>query len=112
MAYINRPEGRLCSWGIPLAECYGVRLPADYTGPVPAQMLLTDVPQGDYIVFEHGPFDFATQNAAVEAKIEAAMKRFDYAAHGCTLDTATDRIFYFHHDQERFWKYIRPIRKL
>lgn len=36
MAWINEPTGRICSWGIPLAEAYGVRLPADYAGPVPA----------------------------------------------------------------------------
>ena len=33
-----------------------------------------DVPEGEYIVFEHGPFDFETENASVEAKIEQAMK--------------------------------------
>ncbi len=30
MAYINDPDGRLCDWGIPRTECYGVRLPFDY----------------------------------------------------------------------------------
>lgn len=111
MAYINDPAGRICSWGIPLAECYGVRLPADYTGDVPPQMLLIDVPEGEYIVFEHGPFDLETENQSVEEKIEAAMKAFDYAAAGCCLDTTPGRIFYFYHDPERFWKYVRPIRK-
>ena len=43
MAYINEPTGRICSWGIPLAESYGVRLPADYHGEVPEQMQITDV---------------------------------------------------------------------
>ena len=27
------------------------------SGEVPPQMLLSDIPEGDYIVFEHGPFD-------------------------------------------------------
>ena len=58
MAFINAPTGRICSWGIPLAESYGVRLPADYAGEVPPQMQLMDVPEGEYLVFEHGPFDF------------------------------------------------------
>lgn len=111
MAYINDPAGRICSWGIPLAECYGVRLPVDYTGDVPPQMLLIDVPEGEYIVFEHGPFDLEKENQSVEEQIEAAMKAFDYAAAGCRLDTTPGRIFYFYHDPERFWKYIRPIRK-
>ena len=111
MAFINEPEGRLCSWGIPLAEAYGARLPADYAGEIPAQMQLMDVPGGEYIVFEHGPFDFETENAAVEAKIEQAMKDFDYAAAGYQLDMAQGRVFYFYHDCTRYWKYVRPVKK-
>jgi len=112
MAFINEPEGRLCSWGIPLAEAYGVRLPVDFTGEIPSQMQLMDVPEGEYIVFEHGPFDFQTENAAVEAKMEQAMKEFDYAASGCQLDTAQGRVFYFYHDCTRYWKYVRPVKKI
>ncbi len=111
MAYINEPDGRICSWGIPLAECYGVRLPADYAGEVPPQMLLIDVPEGEYIVFEHGPFDFASENSTVEAKIEKAMAEYDYASTGYCLDTAPGRVFYFYHDCSRFWKYVRPVKK-
>ena len=112
MAYINEPTGRICSWGIPLAESYGVRLPLDYAGPVPAQMQLMDVPEGEYIVFEHGPFDFERENGDVERKIEAAMRAFDYEKSGYRLDVSQGRVFYFYHDQERYWKYIRPVRRL
>ncbi|MBE5802492.1 MAG: helix-turn-helix transcriptional regulator [Clostridiales bacterium] len=112
MAFINEPEGRICSWGIPLAECYGVRLPLDYDGAIPSQMLLIDVPEGEYLVFEHGPFDFETENSLVEARIENAMKTFDYASTEYCLDLTPGRIFYFYHDCKRFWKYIRPVRKV
>lgn len=111
MAYINTPTGRICSWGIPLAECYGVRLPLDYRGEVPPQMLLMDVPEGEYVVFEHGPFDYARENSAVEGRIEAAMRGFDFAAAGYSLDLTPGRVFYFFHDPARFWKYIRPVRR-
>ena len=111
MGFMNEPDGRICSWGIPLAECYGVRLPADYDGEVPSQMLLCDVEEGEYLVFEHGPFDYEKENCAVEAKMEEAMKNFDYTASGYCLDTTPGRIFYFYHDCERYWKYIRPVRK-
>jgi len=111
MAYINEPSGRICSWGIPLAEAYGVRLPVDYVGDVPEQMQLMDVEEGTYIVFEHGPFDFATQNQMVEQKIEEAMKNFDYVSSGYELDTTQGRVFYFYHDCKRFWKYVRPVKK-
>ena len=103
MAFLNHPAGRICSWGIPLAECYGVRLPADYQGPVPTPLQLLDVPEGEYLVFEHGPFDFETENTAVETHMEQAMKDFDYAGSGFRLDTAPGRIFYFYHDCRRYW---------
>lgn len=111
MAYINDPAGRICSWGIPLAECYGVRLPLDYRGEIPPQMLMMDVPEAEYIVFEHGPFDYETQNGAVERKIEKAMAAYDFSETGYCLDLSPGRIFYFYHDPLRYWKYIRPVRK-
>lgn len=112
MGFINAPEGRICSWGIPLAEAYGVRLPADWQGEIPKQMRLMDVEAGEYIVFEHGPFDFERQHASVEQKIEAAMREFDYAAAGCCLDTRAEKVFYFCFDPEMYWKYIRPVKRL
>lgn len=90
-------------------KAYGVSLPADYAGPVPAQMQLMDVPAGEYLVFEHGPFDFETQSVAVEAKVELAMRDFDYAASGYRLDLTPGRVFYFYHDCARFFKYVRPV---
>lgn len=110
MGFINEPEGRIGSWGIPMAESYGMRLPADYRGAVPEQMLLMDVPEGEYVVFEHGTFD-VQQSGAVEQQIEKAMTTLDYAASGYRLDTAQGRVKYFYHDPDRFWKYVRPVKK-
>jgi len=109
MAYINDPDGRLCDWGIPRIECYGVRLPADYNGEVPAQMILMDVPEAEYLVFEHGSFDYDQENRSVEEKIEKAMATFDFEGTGYKYDTSLGRMIYFYHDPERFFKYIRPV---
>ena len=111
MAYINEPTGRICNQGIPLAECYGVRLPFDYDGEVPSQMSMIDVPEAEYIVFEHGLFDYETENSIVEQKIEQAMKDFDYSATPYVLDFTPGRFFYFYHDSKRGWKYVRPVVK-
>ncbi len=108
---MNDPDGRLCDWGIPRTECYGVRLPVDYDGEVPSQMLMIDVPEAEYIVFEHGPFDYEQENRSVEEKMEKAMATFDFAGTGYCFDTSPGRIIYFYHNPERFWKYIRPVRK-
>jgi len=112
MACINKPTGRICSWGIPLAEAYGVRLPKDFSGNVPEQMILMDVPKGKYIVFEHGPFDFKTENANVEAKVETAIKVFNYNADGYQLDLTSGKVFYFYHDCERFFKTDKNVQEL
>ena len=74
-------------------------------------MQIMDVPEGEYIVFEHGPFDFETENQTVEAEIEQAMWEFDYEKSGYRLDTTPNRVFYFYHDCKRFWKYVRPVVK-
>ncbi len=112
MAYINDPRGRLCDWGIPRTECWGIRLPADYEGEVPPQMMMTDIPEGEYVVFEHGPFDYEQENRSVEEKIEKAMAEFDYAAAGYRLDTAPGRIMYFYYQPGRCFKYIRPVCRI
>ena len=39
------------------------------------------------------------------------MKKFDYAASGFQLDTTQGRVFYFYHDSDRFWKYVRPVKR-
>lgn len=109
MAYKNDPTGRLCDWGIPRTECYGVRLPMDYAGQVPPQMQLMDVPEAEYIVFEHGPFDYEQENRSVENKMEKAMADVDFTGTGYGYDHTAGRLFYFYFQPERFWKYIRPV---
>lgn len=113
MGYLNDATGRLCDWGYLRTECYGARLPAGYRGEVPAQMLLTDIPEGEYLVFEHGPFDYEQECRTVEEKVDAAMRGFDYAAEGCALDTQTPgRVTYFYFNPGQYFKYIRPVKRL
>ncbi len=111
MAYIWDSEGRLCDWGIPRTECYGVRLPADYARRGAVELRLADVPEAEYLVFEHGPFDYEQENRTVEEKIERAMATFDFEGTGDCYDDEPGRILYFYFDPGRFWKYVRPVRR-
>ena len=111
MAFLHDPAGQPFCYGVPRAECYGVRLPADYQGETPPQMLLTDIPEADYIVFEHGPFDYEQENWSVEEKVNKAITTFDFTGTGYRFDDAPGRVAYFYHDPERFWKWIRPVKK-
>ena len=72
---------------------------------------MMDIPEAEYIVFEHGPFDYEQECRSVEEKIEAAMKVFDSSGTKYYFDTTLGRIIYMYHDPERFFKYIRPVRK-
>lgn len=111
MAYIHDSKGFDCGYGVARAECYGVRLPMDYAGEVPKQMLMLDVPEATYIVFEHGPFNYEQENRSVEYQVDEAMAQFDYASTEYVFDDSEGRIAYFYHDPKRFWKFIRPVRK-
>lgn len=111
MAYIWDPEGRLCDWGIPRTECYGVRLPADWQGEVPSNLQLVDVSEAEYLVFEHGPFDYEQENRSVEEKIERAMAEFDFEGTGYCFDETPGRVLYFYFNPARCWKYVRPVRR-
>ena len=111
MAFIHDPKGKPFCYGVPRAECYGVRLPEDYSGELPPQMTVTDVPEADYIVFEHGPFDYEQENSSVDEAMDKAIAEYDYAGTGYCFDDSPGRITYLFHDPERFWKWIRPVRK-
>jgi len=104
MAYINEPDGRK-------PECYGVRLAPDYNGEVPAHMLMIDVPEAEYIVFEHGPFDYEQESETVGDKILSAVDSFEYSTTEYILDDSINRMSYFYHDPEQFEKFIKPVRK-
>jgi len=112
MAYINDPNGKKFDcYPVARIECYGVRLASDYIGEVPPKMLLVDVPEAEYIVFEHGPFDYEQANCNVEEKVDTAITNFDFTDTGYCFDDTLGRIAYFYHDPVQFWKYIRPVRK-
>lgn len=112
MAYISDTEGRLWDWGFLRSECYGVRLLANYDGEIPPQMLILDVPEGNYVLFEHGPFDYEQENRSVEEKIEAAMTAFKTEQTEYQFDIAQGKIIYMYHDPEQYFKYVRPVKKV
>jgi AraC-like DNA-binding protein len=93
------------------AEAYGSRLPVNFKGPVPESMLLIDIPESEYIVFEHGPFVYEEESESVGQKIEDAMNAFNYSGTGYKADTSAGRIAYFHFDPESFFKRVLPVVK-
>lgn len=89
-----------------------MRPPADYKGEGPTQVLLIDIPEAKYIVFEHGPFDYVQESRNVEEKINEAIRAFDFAGAGYCYESSFGKIAYFYHDPARFWKEIRPVKRV
>lgn len=93
------------------AEAYGIRLPLDYKGVVPKQMTLLDVPEAEYVVFEHGAFDYEQENETVGMKLAEAMELFHFERTEYRLDETAGRISYFYHDPACYAKWVKPIVK-
>lgn len=93
------------------AEAYGIRLPADWDGEVPDQMLLLDVPDSEYIVFEHGKFDYEQESETVGEKLLEAINNFDYKETAFTLDNSPGRLSYFYFDPEKYEKRVLPVKR-
>lgn len=72
---------------------------------------MMDVPKAEYIVFEHGPFDYEQENQSVKEKIEKAISTFNFTDTEYSFDTSPGRIIYFYHNPGQFFKYIRPVKK-
>ena len=104
MAYIYENNAKI-------AEAYGVRLPIDYNGIKPENMLLIDIPETEYIVFEHGPFNYEEETETVGKKLEDAIKAFDFSKTEYKLNTSTGQIEYFYFVPESFEKRIKPVIK-
>jgi len=75
-------------------------------------MLLINIPEMEYIVFEHGPFNYEEEAETVGKKLENAMNSFDFSKTEYRPNTSTGRIEYFYFAPESFEKRIRPVIKI
>ena len=94
------------------AEGYGVRLPINYNGTKPENMLLINIPETEYIVFEHGPFDYEQESETAGKKLQEAINTFDFSKTEYKLDTSAGRIEYFYFVPESFQKRIQPVIRI
>lgn len=92
-------------------EAYGVRLPADWNGEMPAQMLMLDVPEAEYIVFEHGKFDYEQESDTVGEKLQSAINGFDYSGTEYIPDNGAGRLSYFIFDPAKYEKRVIPVKR-
>ncbi len=90
---------------------YGIRLPIDYNGQLPKQMICTDISEKEYIVFSHPVFDYeAIGHSACEA-VENAMDNYDYAACGCEQDKDS-MIYQMHNPDHIGYRLYVPVKSI
>lgn len=106
MFHIYEEDGRV-------PECYGIRVPADYSGEVPPQLLCDLIPESEYIIFAHPPFDYETMSEAVMNKVEQISKDYPLEEMGYEYEEKNGRIRYLYHSPD-IWGYriVRPIKKI
>jgi AraC family transcriptional regulator len=104
MGYLYEEDGRE-------AEAYGIRLPADYNGPLPQNMLCIDVPESEYMVFEHPAFNYEKCGATVCEKVDETAYGFDFTNSEYELEESNHRVGYYYHCPDKFIKILRPIKK-
>lgn len=88
-----------------------MRLPLNYNGELPSQMFIMDVLEAEYVIFKYEPFDYEKENSSIEEKIEESMKNFDVKGTDYCFDITNARIMYFYYNPEKYFKYIKPVKK-
>lgn len=61
---------------------YGLGVPADFSGAVPDEFEIRDIPASYYLVFYHPPFDYLKDNGEVMGKVERLAWKYDIGEYG------------------------------
>jgi len=88
---------------------YGIRMPEDYSGELPKQMICTDVPQREYIVFAHPPFDYEKISGSVVEAVETTVQNYDFGVAGYEHDK-TVIIYQVHSPEHMGYKLYIPVK--
>jgi AraC family transcriptional regulator len=90
---------------------YGIPVPLDYNGDVPEGMELRIVPESEYLVFFHPPFDYLKDNGAVMSIVEQAAWNFDPGSMGYTWNDAPGHAYQRHFPEGYGYAVLRPVKK-
>lgn len=100
--YVNGEKGYL----------YGIPVGKEYDGPIPAGMECRDIPESEYIVFFHPPFDYLKDNGAVMRTVEETAWNFDPAKLGYEWDEEIKQDYQRHFPEGYGYAVLRPVKRL
>lgn len=97
--------------GDKLIYFYGSGLPLDYSGPVPEDFELREIPDSEYLVFSYPPFDYMEENGPVMEAVEKLAWGFDPGELGYEWNDEVCPIYQRHYPEKLGYQVVRPVKK-
>ena len=90
---------------------YGVKMPEEYSGETPEEMVCIPVPETRCVVFHHPPYDYTTMEKAVNRAMNQVIENWNPTEHGSEWDYTLPHGG--RHDPPNFGQeFIKPLKKL
>ncbi len=92
---------------------YGLGVNTNYAGPIPDGFVLTDIiPESYYIVFNHPPFEYFSENIEVMRRVEDLAWNFDPSTIGYEWNEFECQDYQRHYPEAIGYQVLRPIKKI
>ncbi|MDT3428601.1 AraC-like DNA-binding protein [Paenibacillus forsythiae] len=91
---------------------YGIPVSTDYDGPIPVGMECKVIPESEYLVFFHPPFDYLKDNGAVMRTVEDVAWNFDPRSMGYEWDEGVKQDYQRHFPEGYGYAVLRPVTKI
>ncbi|KKO50753.1 AraC family transcriptional regulator [Paenibacillus sp. DMB20] len=91
---------------------YGIPVSLDYNGQIPPGMECKEIPESEYLVFYHPPFDYLKDNGTVMNTVEQAAWNFDPRGMGYDWDEENKQDYQRHFPEGYGYAVLRPVKKL
>ena len=91
---------------------YGIPVPLDYDGPIPEGMACRVIPESEYLVFHHPPFDYLRDNGPVMQAVEDLAWNFDPRTMGYEWVEEIKQDYQRHFPEGYGYAVLRPVRKI
>jgi len=90
---------------------YGIPVPLGYDGPIPEGMECREIPESEYLVFFHPPFEYLKDNDAVMSAVEDKAWNFDPGTMGYEWDEEVKQDYQRHFPEGYGYAVLRPVKK-
>jgi AraC family transcriptional regulator len=91
---------------------YGMIMPSDYLGAIPEGMECVDIPESEYLVFFHPPFDYMRDNEKVMKIIESIALNFDPKPIGYMWNETECQDYQRHWPEGYGYAILKPVKRL